>query len=428
MSGRRRVYVAGLLAILAALLALALLLPQFRAQDLVVASMPLGMFPGAVVMDDRTGRAFIANDLDTSVNVLDSGSGTVLRRLTVGSNGGAHPEAVVVDSADNHAFVATDDGLVSMLDASSGALISINPLGGSALTLATDGRHRIFVANADSGVVSTLDAGSGRVVHTSTGGSYPMELGVDDRTRRVFVADAADDIVTMLDATSGAPLRAIHVGFVARGMVISVPLGRVFLAAPDASSIRVLDARSGAQLRPIALNGSTLTRGKPVVAVDDRTEHLFVAIGTHVSMLDARTGRLLSRAPLGSRVVAMAIDDRGSRCLAVTQGAVDSLGRLQGNGAVVALDTRTGMARRMVAVGVGPRSIGLDERQQRALVVNTALNPDGSFADPPAPQGAWTWTERIPWVGSWLSRFDQPRPAASPNGQGSVTVLDLSRL
>jgi len=96
--------------------------------------------------------------------------------------------------------------------------------------------------------------------------------------------------------------------------------------------------------------------------------------------------------------------------------------------AVVALDTRTGMARRVVAVGVGPRSIGPDEHRQRALVVNTALNPDGSFADPPAPQGAWTWTERIPWVGAWLSRFGQPRPVASPNGQGSMMVLDLSRL
>ncbi len=92
----------------------------------------------------------------------------------------------------------------------------------------------------------------------------------------------------------------------------------------------------------------------------------------------------------------MAVDGAGSRCLAVTQGAVDSLGRLQGDGAVVALDTRTGMARRVVAVGVGPRSIGLDEHRQRALVVNTALNPDGSFADSPAPQGAWTWLQRIP--------------------------------
>ena len=123
MSGRRYVYVpaAGLLVVLAAVVALVLL--RLPAQDPVVATTLLGLFPDSVAVDDPTGRAFVANYLDTTVDVLDINSGRVLLGRTVGSNGGAHPEAVVVDARDNRVFVATDDGLISMLDASSGALL-----------------------------------------------------------------------------------------------------------------------------------------------------------------------------------------------------------------------------------------------------------------------------------------------------------------
>jgi YVTN family beta-propeller protein len=214
---------------LTALVALVLL--RLPPKDPVVATTLLGLFPDSVAVDDPTGRAFVANYLDTTVDVLDLNSGRVLLGQTVGSNGGTHPEAVVVDARDNRVFVATDDGLMSMLDASSGALLRARPVGGSVQTLAVDERRRrLFAADLDSGSVTMLDASTGVILHRSAAGTFPQELGVDDRTDRVFVAASTDDAVTMLDAATGTVLRVVHVGFVPRGMAVSVPLGQVFVA------------------------------------------------------------------------------------------------------------------------------------------------------------------------------------------------------
>src|SRR5437588_5095390 len=379
--GRRYVYMpaAGLLVVMVAMVALVLL--HLPAQDPVVATTLLGLFPDSMAVDDQTGRAFVANSLDTTVDVLDINSGKVLLSRTVGSNGGAHPEAVVVDARDNRVFVATDDGLISMLDASSGALLRARSVGGSVQTMAVDERRRrLFVADVDSGSVTMLDARSGVILHRSAAGTFPQELGVEERTDRVFVADSADDAVTMLDAATGTVVRVVHVGFVPRGMAVSVPLGRMFVAPAGGSSVRVLDARSGAPLRMIVLGHRSRARFSPQasLAIDERTGHLFVATGTWMHMLDARTGQLLHSAFTTSPVVDMAIGSGSSHCLPITQGASDGRGHLRSAGAVLVLDTRTGMVERSVAVGAGPHSIVLDERRKRALVVNTNVNTDGS--------------------------------------------------
>ena len=80
--GRRYVYMpaAGLLVVL-----IALVLLRLPAQDPVVATTLLGQFPDSVAVDGQTGRAFVANYLDTTVDVLDVNSGKVLLSRTVGS-------------------------------------------------------------------------------------------------------------------------------------------------------------------------------------------------------------------------------------------------------------------------------------------------------------------------------------------------------
>ena len=77
--------------------------------------MTLGVFPSSIAVDTRTGHAFVANALDTSVSLIDDAQGTVLRTVPVGSNGGADPEAMVADSAIDRVYVTTDDGYLTPL-------------------------------------------------------------------------------------------------------------------------------------------------------------------------------------------------------------------------------------------------------------------------------------------------------------------------
>jgi hypothetical protein len=95
-----------------------------------------------------------------------------------------------------------------------------------------------------------------------------------------------------------------------------------------------------------------------------------------------------------------------------------------GTGAVVVLDSGQGTVRRTIAVGVGPQSISIDTQRRRALVVDTGLNPDGTLAHVRSP--ASPWIQRLPLLSVFLSLPGQAK--MPPDGRGSLTVLDLSRL
>src|SRR5438445_1948592 len=81
---------------------------------------PVGLSPGHVAVDARTGRAFVTNNSGNSLSVLDAHSGDVLRTVSVGSS----PTSVVVNGRTGRAFVLNDnDGSVSVLDAATGSVL-----------------------------------------------------------------------------------------------------------------------------------------------------------------------------------------------------------------------------------------------------------------------------------------------------------------
>src|SRR2546421_3319892 len=59
----------------------------------VVGTVPVGATPVSLAVDARTGRAFVVNNGDNSVSVIDSDHGKRLRTVGVGPG----PTAVVVD-------------------------------------------------------------------------------------------------------------------------------------------------------------------------------------------------------------------------------------------------------------------------------------------------------------------------------------------
>jgi len=393
--------------------------------DPIVATVPLGAVPGKPSIDELTGHAFIPNYLDTNVEMLATSTGTLLRTLVVGSNGGAHPGAVRIDGPAHRVFVASDDGRLSAFDTRSGTPFLVATLGGSIQIMALDQRrHRLFVANPDTGALSIVNSNTGALLQVVSTGLSPQALVVDETTSRLFLASPSDRSIRVLDAATGALLRVIRLNMQPQALLVDEPLGLVFVASADGATVTVLDALSGKPLRAAHLGALNTLGHLPLLAAANATGRLFVASGSSVRLLDLRSGRLLRVVKLRSPVTAMADYRQSHTCLVVTQGSTDGAGRLVGRGAVAVLDDGSGEVRRTLTVGVGPRFIAVDAPHRRALVVNTGLNPDSSFARIPLPDS--TWIQRLPWIGSiipWSNQAQMPS-----NGRGSVTLLDLSRL
>src|SRR5579875_1556085 len=117
------------------------------------ASLPLlravrvGRNPVALAVDERAGRVFVVGAAG-SVTVLDATTGAVVRTVAVGRRA----QSVAVDEATERAFV-TDPGRVFTLDARTGAVLRASPLGGGiqAGPVIDDAHGEVFVATRGVG-------------------------------------------------------------------------------------------------------------------------------------------------------------------------------------------------------------------------------------------------------------------------------------
>ena len=192
-------------------------------------------------------------------------------------------------------------------------------------------------------------------------------IAVDEHAGRAIVGGGAGPTtLSLIDTQTGALLQAVDLGGGScRAVAVAVGAGRTFVLerAPGNTGtsdvVSMLDTRTGTLMRVVRVPLAPIA-----VAVDEQGGHVFVAsegrrkgfgntlgAGT-LSMLDARTGALIRRVPLGIHPVTAAVDGRTRRVFVVNGGPIGRAGL--GVGAVTVLDADTGGVLRTVMVGRAP--------------------------------------------------------------------------
>lgn len=376
--------------------------------DPVLRTVDVGASPWAAAADPAVGRVFVVN--------RSSGSGAFS-----GSSG--------------FGFGA---GSVTVLDAQTGEAIRSSPVGPDPRAIAVDARaHRVFVTNDDGSSVSVLDARTGLPLATTQVGARPHAVAVDARTGRIFVANTGDRTLSILAGARASVARTLHLA-AASDRAVAVAdsrSGRLFIG--DAQSIAMLDSRTGKIVATTALGAdATPLEGQSAVAmaVDEAAGRLYALTGASLVVLDAANGHLLDTLVIKGRAAALALDNRRHRILIAIAGGTPSPGGyggyngyvgyggptgspgVQENGTVQVLDARTRKIIRTFAVGVAPSAIAVDPAAARAFVVDSGGQVRRS--DP------WGWIpENMRKHLTFL-----PGPLQTRTTEGSVTVVDLSRL
>lgn len=308
-------------------------------RDTLVHTLSLDLYPGTLAMDKHVGQAFINAvaefSSDTALNtlhVLDLHTGTITRVLFLGQ----YLIDIAVDQRTGHLFAADwDTNSVHMLNDGTGVLLRTISVGQNPeQVVVAAGTNRAFVFNhgddAHPASLSLLNATSGVVVRTilSDAGQDYFAFAVDDRTSRVF--GTRGSVVRVWNAGSGMELaRCTIPGGSRSALAISAGTNRLFVVNSDHQSVSMLDARSGRVLRTIQV-GSHPT----ALAVDDQIQRVFVAnAGSNsISVLDATTGQPLSTIPVGITPIALAVDARLGHVFVYNMAS----------GTVSVIDTHTG--------------------------------------------------------------------------------------
>lgn len=446
LRGRRLRLAVGLLILLA--LILGGLIWANQANAAFERNVDVGHFPWYSALVAPRERFFVANSGDSTVSVLDTRRGRLLRTVPVGgqpAQPGQTITALVADARSGHVFVATSDNVLTTLDDRSGARVRTLSLPFCLSGLAVDGRtEHVFAGDCQAGTVRMIDARSGRTLAIiSLGAAQPREITVDEQTGRVFVAENGAGL-GMLDAASGRLLRTLALGTqLCLFCTPSLPQGPELVndgGGGPPMRVFVLATMTARLLRTVTLGLDSYDR-----TVDTRTGQIFLvggppgAAGTaapfrgpgRLIILDGHTGRVLRRLNLSAMPGAVAVDPRRHRLLLGLIGPVDRVDQPTGMGSMEVLDEHSLRVLRTVPAGIIPWSITVDPRTDHAFVVNANIAVSGLNTFLPThvrlPEGAWQalerWVQgRLPWLPLHLGA-----PPTAP-ATGTVTVLDLARL
>jgi YVTN family beta-propeller protein len=216
------------------------------ASNTVVATIPVGAFPIGVAItpegtrpperDDRSHQplAYVTNELDSTVSVINTGNNTVVATIPVGQE----PTGVSITPDGTHAYVTNSfDNTVSVIDTARSKVVATIPVGNAPVAVAItpdetnpyehdDRAHQplAYVTNANDNTVSVIETASNTVVATILVGQLPVAVAItpdgtnpflqDDRSHQplAYVTNFAADTVSVIDTASNKVVTTIPVG------------------------------------------------------------------------------------------------------------------------------------------------------------------------------------------------------------------------
>jgi YVTN family beta-propeller protein len=186
----------------------------------------------------------------------------------------------------------------------------------------------------------------------------------------------------------------------AGALAVDVRRGHLFVADEYDRSVSMLDARTARLLRTVFVDFAPVA-----LAVDAPADRVFVLQAitqqgnvsgrSRLSVLDARSGALLRTVTIGSARSSLAVDERAGRVFVANAD----------DGRVSVLDAHDGTLRRTVTVGPQPTTLAVDERRGRVYVVNAG---DGTLSLLDARSGTLLHTVHVDPTPS----LDYPLPDA----------------
>jgi YVTN family beta-propeller protein len=253
----------------------------------VVATVPVGSFPGGVAVNPAGTLAYVANQNDGTVSVIRTSDNTVVGGpIPVG----VQPWGVAVSADNSLVYVGLGDGSVAVLDAAHANNVSIIPSVGGLLNGIVVVGSRVYVSDATAGQVVVLQGTSviARIDVGSPPNSLPMGLVANLTGTRVYVVDlfldpitlnsvlevsaidttsnpiAVAQTITIDPATSATPggialspdgsqlyvtsdaIDRLHVVTLANGSVVSVPVGNAPMGVATDPDGRIYVGNAGA--------------------------------------------------------------------------------------------------------------------------------------------------------------------------------------
>lgn len=303
-------------------------------------------------------RAFVSNERDGTVTVIDTKTDRVVSTINVG----ARPRGIRTSPDGKLVYVALSFSSqqtpgtinkVAAIDAATGKVVGQYDAGTDPeqFAISADGR-RLFISNEDAGTASILDTESGKIVSTVIVGIEPEGVTISPDGRWVYVTAETSNSVSVIDTQKNEVVATFMVGARPRDVAFSPDSSRAYVTAELGRTVSVIDTKTHAVIRIIDLPPGDNVKPMGVVVSNDGAK-IYVANGraNNISVIDARTDAVLATIPAGTRVWGLGLTRDGKKLYAANGISND----------VSVIDTATNSVVATVRAGEGPWGVAIVE-------------------------------------------------------------------
>lgn len=287
------------------------------------------------------GYAYIGNNGESSVSIINLGTNTVVKTIAVGRA----PTGVAISPDESRAYITSDsaDGSVSVINTATNEVIATIPVDAYAagIALTPDGKYAYVTSTLPSSV-SVINTATNAVVAVIKGVSGPFYIAIDPDGNKAYVANGYTPSVSVIDIKTNKITATLQVGS-AFGIAISNDNKKLYVTNYNQATVTVFNVPdyTVAAIIPVgtAPSGIAISSDNKRVYVSDFT-------AANVSVIDAENNIVAAIIPVGNQPTGVAISKNGDFVYVSNYGSNN----------VSVIDALTNKVINNIAVGLGPVS------------------------------------------------------------------------
>ncbi len=286
-----------------------------------------GLYAHGICVNDRTGRAYVANYGTDDVSVIDTVAAEEIDTIDVGDT----PRAVCVNRTTDRIYVTrVYDGALTVIDGGTLEVLGSVDVGDYPYDVAVNEETgRIYTANCSSWDVSVVDGATGLVIDTIDVGRYPCGVCVNEATNLIYVTNRDDGTVSVIHGVTHDVVDVIGVGLDPHVIAVSPETGRIYAANAGSDTVSVIDGYPDAVVRTVHV-GRNPVGG---ICIDRAADEIYVTNydSDDVSVIDGRTEEVAATIQLGFYPRELSVDPDARR-IYVSNGKGNDLAVIEGTG------------------------------------------------------------------------------------------------
>ena len=297
---------------------------------------------------EPTYRAFVTNESDGTLSVLDIRSGKVETTVSVGKR----PRGIGFAPDRSQVYVALgEENAIAVVDTRSLQVIKKLPAGSDPETFAVHPNGHIYLSNEDANKASVLDPVEGKVVAEIPVGIEPEGVGISPDGKLVMVTSESTHMVHVITIPDHKVIANILVGARPREVAFSADGQWAYVTSEIGGQVSKLDVAANKVVHTVKLDVPNAKPKGVVVSRDQRTLYVSTGGGNAIAVVEADTLVQKATIPVGKRVWGLALTRDGSRLYACN--SLDSL--------VSVIDTTTNQVSATIPVGQRPWGVVIDD-------------------------------------------------------------------